>query len=157
MAPPRPENTPSPRVAYRVRRWVRQLDGGSGCSKAVLSEKPGSRPLALWNGWLRGFRALLGMGSGAVADGFQGERSLLADAVGDFREFPGVGTDCREVVHLAYEVEGAQGFPDLFVAGVHRGNLRSGGHGRSGSDRDGVNPAADGGAQLRGLSALRSE
>src|SRR5713101_2840578 len=54
----------------------------------------------------------LGMG-GAVADGFFGEEGLLADPVGNFREFALEGADSGEVVWLADEVEGG-------VAADHR-------------------------------------
>jgi len=47
------------------------------------------------------------MSGGAFADGFFGEEGLLADAVGDFGEFALIGTDGREVVRLADEIEGA--------------------------------------------------
>jgi len=68
------------------------------------------------------------MDGGAVADGFFGQSGLSADAAGDFGEFAGIGADGGEVVCLADEVECAQGFPDLLVARVHRGDFGSGGH-----------------------------
>ena len=69
-----------------------------------------------------------GLARGAVADGFFGEEGLLADAVGDIGEFVFVDADGREVVHLADEIERAEGFPDLFVGGIHGGDFGSGGH-----------------------------
>src|SRR6266436_6666405 len=69
-----------------------------------------------------------GVGGDAVADGFFGEEGLLADAAGDFGEFALVGADGGQVVGLADEIEGAEGFPDLFVAGVHRGDLGASGY-----------------------------
>src|SRR6266849_4380095 len=103
---------------------------------------------------LHGFKVLSWMGGGAVADGFLSQSGLLADAAGDFGEFPGIGANREKVVCLADQIEGAQGFPDLFVARVYGGNLGSGGDARSGSDGDGANPAAQGGAKFRGLLAV---
>jgi hypothetical protein len=48
--------------------------------------------------------ARLGMGDCAITDGFFGEESLLADAVGDFAELPLVGTDGGQVIYLADEI-----------------------------------------------------
>jgi hypothetical protein len=70
----------------------------------------------------------LGMSGGAFADGFFGEQGLLADAVGDFGDFALVGTDGGEVAGLADEIEGAEGFPDLFVARVDGGDFGAGGY-----------------------------
>src|SRR5260370_12310773 len=101
-----------------------------------------------------GIPAVLGMGGGAVADGFFGEEGLLADATRDFGEFALVGTDGGEVVGLADEIEGAEGFPDLFVARVDAGDIGPSGHGRSRGYRERANAAADGRAELRGLPAI---
>jgi hypothetical protein len=65
---------------------------------------------------------------GTFADRFFGEESLLANAVGGLREFALVGSDSGEVLGLADEVKSAESFPDLFVAGVDRSDLGSGGH-----------------------------
>ena len=74
---------------------------------------------------------------------------MLAEAVGDFGEFALVGTDGGEVVWLADEIEGAKGFPDLFVAGVHRGDFGAGGYHDAGWDADRVDAAADWRAHIR--------
>jgi hypothetical protein len=66
---------------------------------------------------------------GAVADGFFCKKGLLADTVGDFGEFALIGTDGAQVIDLADQVEGAESFPDLFVAGVHGGDIGAGGYG----------------------------
>ena len=71
---------------------------------------------------------------GAVADGFFGEAGLLADAIGDFGEFALIGTDGRQVIDLADQIEGAKSFPDLFVAGIDGGDIGAGGYGRAGRD-----------------------
>src|SRR2546422_6771576 len=84
-----------------------------------------------------------GVVGGAVADGFFGEEGLLAEATGDFGEFALVGTDGGQVIGLADEIEGAEGFPDLFVTGVHRSDLAPGHHGRSRGYGDGADAPAD--------------
>src|SRR5580693_3454985 len=94
------------------------------------------------------------MGIGAVADGFFGEEGLLADAVGDFGEFALVGTDGGQVIGLADEIEGAEGFPNLFVPGIHDGDLGSGGHLGARGYGEAANPAADGRAEFYGLQAI---
>ena len=68
------------------------------------------------------------MGGGAVADGFFGKVGLLTDAVGDFGEFALVRADGGEVIDLADEIESAESFPYLFIAGVHGGDFGAGGH-----------------------------
>src|SRR5271169_394257 len=73
-------------------------------------------------------RLHLGVGGSAVANGFFGEVGLLADAVGDFGEFTLVGTNGREVIDLPDKIERAEGFPDLFVAGIDGGDFSAGGH-----------------------------
>ena len=70
----------------------------------------------------------LGVCGSAVADGFFGEVGLLADAVGDFGEFALVGADGRQVIDLTDEIEGAESFPDLLVAGIDGGDFGAGGH-----------------------------
>ena len=65
---------------------------------------------------------------GALADGFFSKVGLLADAIGDFGESALVGPDGGEVVDLADEIEGAEGFPDLFVAGVNGCDFGAGGY-----------------------------
>ena len=96
-------------------------------------------------------RALVG---GAVVNGFFGEEGLLADAVGDFGEFALVGADGGEVVGLADEVEGAEGFPDLFIAGSDGGDFGAGGYARARSYRESSNASGDGGAKFGGLLAI---
>jgi len=91
----------------------------------------------------------LGMG-GAVADGFFGEEGLLADPVGNFREFALEGADSGEVVWLADEVEGAEGFPDLFVAGGDNGNFGACGYVRTWSHEESADAAGDGRAKFEG-------
>ena len=71
---------------------------------------------------------------GAVADGFFGEIGLLADAIGDFGEFALIGTDGRQVIDLADQIEGAKSFPDLFVARIDGSDIGAGGYGRAGRD-----------------------
>src|SRR5216684_525922 len=98
-----------------------------------------------------GIPAVLGMGGGAVADGFFGEEGLLADATRDFGEFALVGTDGGEVIGLADEIEGAEGFPDLFVTGVDGGDFGASGYVRARDHEEGVDAAADGRAEFNGL------
>ena len=99
-------------------------------------------------------RLRLGTRVGAVADGFFGEESLLADAVRDFGEFTLVGTDGREVVGLADEIEGAESFPDLFVTGVDGGDFGASGYLRARDHEEGADAAADGRANLDGSLAI---
>jgi hypothetical protein len=91
---------------------------------------------------------------GAFADGSFGEEGLLADAIGDFGEFALVGTDGREVIGLADEIEGAEGFPDLFVTGVDGGDFSASGYVRARDHEEGADAAADGRANLDGLLAI---
>ena len=79
---------------------------------------------------------------------------MLADAIGDFGEFPLVGTDDREVVGLADEVEGAEGFPNLFVAGVNCSDFGASGYLRAWNHEERADAAADGRAKLDGLLAI---
>jgi hypothetical protein len=79
-----------------------------------------------------------------LVDGFFREEGLLADAVGDFGEFALVGADGGEVVGPADEVEGAESFPDLFVARSHGGDLGIGGYEGTRGYGKGSNAAADG-------------
>src|SRR5260370_38061734 len=88
---------------------------------------------------------------GAFADGVFGEEGLLADAIGDFGEFALVGTDGGEVIGLADEVEGGEGFPDLFVTGVDGGDFGASGYARARDHEEGADAAADGGAEFNGL------
>src|SRR4029077_13343742 len=92
-----------------------------------------------------------GMSGGAFADGFFGEEGLLADAVGIFGEFALVRSDGWEVIGLADEIEGAKGFPGLFVAGGDRGDLGAGSYVRARGNREGADAAADGRAKFGGL------
>ena len=89
-----------------------------------------------------------------LADGFFGEEGLLADAIGDFGEFALVGTDGGQVIGLANEIKGAKSFPDLFVAGVHGGDLGTSGYCSSRSYEQSANAPADGRAEFRGLRAI---
>ncbi len=66
--------------------------------------------------------------SSAVEDGFFGEEGLLANAVGDFEEVALVRANGRKVVNLADEKEGAEGFPNLVVAGVDSSDFGAGGY-----------------------------
>ena len=79
---------------------------------------------------------------------------MLADTFGDFRELALVRTDGGEVAGLADEVEGAKGFPDLFVARIDGGDFCAGGHGTAGSYREDTNAAADGRAEFGRLFAI---
>src|SRR5260370_22226750 len=87
---------------------------------------------------------------GVVADGFWGEEGLLAEAIGDFGEFALVGTDGREVVGLADEIEGEESFPDLFVTGVDGSDLTASGYLRARDHEEGADTAANGRANLEG-------
>ena len=75
---------------------------------------------------------------------------MLADAIGDFGEFTLVGTDGGEVIGLAGEVEGAEGFPDLFIAGVDCSGFGTSGYVRARGYEEGADAAADGRAELEG-------
>jgi len=90
-------------------------------------------------------------GGGAFADGFLCEESLLADAVGDFGEFALIGADGGEVVNLADEKEGAESFPDLFVAGINGGDLVADGYACARDYGEGADASGDGGAEFGGL------
>jgi hypothetical protein len=59
----------------------------------------------------------------ALADRLFGEHSLLAEMIGDFGQLALVGRDGRQVVGLADEIEGSQGFPHLLTAGIHGSDL----------------------------------
>jgi len=98
--------------------------------------------------------ALNELARGAVADGFFGEEGLLADAAGDFGEFAFVDADGGKVVELTDEIEGAQGFPDLLVAGIDGGDFGSGGDIRSRSYVERANSAGDRCADFCGLIAV---
>jgi hypothetical protein len=83
---------------------------------------------------------------------------LLADPAGNFGEFALVRTDRREVVGPADEVEGAKGFPNLFVAGGDSGDFGPCGYVIARRYRKGADAAANGGAELDGLlSVLRCD
>ena len=69
------------------------------------------------------------MEGGPVANGFFRKVGLLSDAVGDFGEFTLIRTDGGKVIDLADQVKGAEGLPDLFIAGVDGGNFSAGGYG----------------------------
>src|ERR1700674_3297545 len=174
--PPRPEDTPSPKEDYRAWRGVRQMYRGPGIPKAVLAEQPGPLPVPTRSGACyregRSSRARgggrerrvatillpadLGMGGGAVADGFFGEEGLLAEAVGDFGEFAFVGTDDGQVVGLADQIERAQRFPDLLVARVDGGDLFASGHSCSRCSRERSDAPTDGGSHFcRPLTILQ--
>src|SRR6266566_6301206 len=100
------------------------------------------------------FTGVSGTSGGAGADGGFGEEGLLAEAVGDFGEFALVGTDGGQVIGLADEIEGAQGFPDLFVTGVHGSDLAPSRHSRSRGHGEGADTPADGGAHFGRLLAV---
>src|SRR5260370_25679692 len=85
---------------------------------------------------------------GAFADGFLGEEGLVAGAVRDCGEFTPVGTDGGEVIGMADEIEGAEGFPDLFVTGVDGGDFGASGYVRARDHKEGADAAADGRANL---------
>src|ERR1700676_5518237 len=96
------------------------MESGTKCSYFSLQCLPGDHASCrLESGATIAGLAGPGLVGGAVADGFFGEEGLLAEAAGDFGEFALVGTDGGQVIGLADEIEGAEGFPDLFVAGVH--------------------------------------
>src|SRR5258708_18736058 len=78
---------------------------------------------------------------GAFADGFFGEEGLLADAIRDFGESTLVGTDGGEVIGLADEIEGAEGFPDLFVTGVNGADFAANGYVRPWNHQEGAHAA----------------
>src|SRR5260370_4139376 len=88
---------------------------------------------------------------GASAAGCFCEEGLLADAVGDFRQFALVGTDGGEIIWLADDIEGAEGFPDLFVAWVNRSDFGASGYVRTDGDRKRSNASTDGRAHFRRL------
>src|SRR5260370_12948251 len=88
--------------------------------------------------------------SSAFADGFFGVEGLLADAIGDFGQFALVGMDGGEVIGLADEIERAESFPDLFVAGVDCSDFGAGGHVRARDHEEPADAAADGRAELEG-------
>src|SRR5713226_6239365 len=90
-------------------------------------------------------------GGGTFADGLFGEEGLLAEAVGDFGEFALVAPDGGEVVGPADEVEGAEGFPDLFVAGVNSGDFGAVGYSCARDHGQCADTSGDGGAEFDGL------
>src|SRR5713226_2755097 len=114
--------------------------------RACWRTRPEISGSSRWEGGMAGRGA-----GGAVADGFFGEEGLLADAIGDFGEFALVGTDGGEVIGLADEIEGAEGFPDLFVTGVDGGDFGASGYVRARDHEEGVDAAADGRAEFNGL------
>src|SRR6266702_5116644 len=95
--------------------------------------------------------------SSVFADGFFGEKGLLAHAVGDFGEFALVGTDGGKIVHLADEVESAKGFPNLLVARIDAGQFGPYGHARSRCHRNRPDAPADRRTQLHRLLMSVSE
>ena len=99
----------------------------------------------------------LGRGGGAGADGLLGEQGLLADAVGDVARFALVGANRRQVFGAADEVERAQGFPDLLVAGIDDGNFLAGGDAGPRDSGERVETAGDGRAQISRLFAAVAE
>ena len=95
---------------------------------------------------------------GAVADGFFSKVGLLADAIGDFGESALVGPDRGEVVDLADEIEGAESFPDLFVAGVNSGDFSAVGYSCARDHGQCADTSGDGGAEFDGLlTVLRGD
>src|SRR5206468_2024583 len=90
-----------------------------------------------------------GMG-GAFADGFFGEESLLADAVGDFGEFALIGANSGKVIGLADEIKRAEGFPDLLVARVDGSDFGARGYVRARCHEEGADAAADGRTKFEG-------
>src|SRR5207302_616836 len=95
-------------------------------------------------------RALKPSGS-SIPNCFLCQRGLSADTVGDFGEFTLVGANGGQVVWLADEIEGAEGFPDLFVAGIHGSDLGASGQSRSRRYGERTDAAADGRAEFRCL------
>jgi len=85
-----------------------------------------------------------GMG-GAFADGFFGEESLLADAVGDFGEFALIGANSGKVIGLADEIKRAEGFPDLLVARVDGSDFGARGYVRARCHEEGADAAFENG------------
>ena len=69
---------------------------------------------------------------------------MLADTFGDFGEFALVGADGGEVIGLADEIEGAKGFPDLFVAGINGCDFGAGGDRGTSGNGERSNAATDG-------------
>ena len=100
----------------------------------------------------------LELSNGTVADGFLSENGLLADTVGDVGEFALIRTDGGEVVDLANNVQGAEGFPNLLVAGVDGGDIGAGGYVRAWRYEERADAPTDGGTNFGGLlSVLRSD
>ena len=68
---------------------------------------------------------------------------MLAEAVGNFGELALVGADGAEIINLADEKEGAEGLPDLVVAGIDGSDFGARGDMRIDGDRKRSNAAAD--------------
>ncbi len=79
---------------------------------------------------------------------------MLADTVGNFAKFALVGSDGGQVIYLADEIERAESFPDLFVAGVDRGDFGASRYARARCHEERADAAADGRAKLDGLLAI---
>ena len=56
---------------------------------------------------------------------FLGQHGLLADTIRNFRQFPLVRADSREIIRLPNQVKGSQRFPYLVTGGVDRCELRT--------------------------------
>src|SRR6267142_1236871 len=136
--------------------WVMPLARLSGTSqhRCPIRRAQHAAPLTKREWRFGGIAGPNGLVCGAVADGFVGEEGLLADAAGDFGEIALVGADGGQVVGLADEIEGAEGFPDLFVAGVHRGDLGASGYVCSRGCGERADASADGRAHFDRLLAV---
>lgn len=71
----------------------------------------------------------------AGLNGFFGEDGLLAETIGDFGDVAVVDANCWEIVGLADEIQGAQGFPDLLGTGIDGSYFRAGCYCSAGDDR----------------------
>jgi len=72
-----------------------------------------------------------------------GQSGLLAHTVRNVGKFAFIGTNCWQVVGSADKVEGAEGFPDLFIAGIDGGDLGSCSDNHSCWNIDGTDAASD--------------
>src|SRR6202030_3283108 len=90
------------------------------------------------------------LGAGSSSDGFFGGDGLQTDVVRDVGEVALVGANCAEILGLTDEIEGAQGFPNLFVRGIDDRDFRAGCQiGAGAGDR--ANASGDWGANFRNL------
>src|SRR5437899_2706836 len=91
----------------------------------------------------RGPRSL-GLARRSFLDGLFGQDCLLADPIGNFRRVALVDADDRQILGLADEVERPKRFPNLFDAGVNRGDFGPCRHACSLRYRKSLNAPADG-------------